>query len=35
LDSIEKVEPEVEDLPTFIAEKLDIQLSCSDDEADG
>jgi hypothetical protein len=35
LDSIEKAEAEVEDLATFIAEKLDIQLPCSDDEADG
>jgi hypothetical protein len=35
LDSIEKVESEVEDLSTFIAEKLNIQLPCSDDEADG
>jgi hypothetical protein len=35
LDSIEKAEPKVEDLATFIARKLDIQLPCSDDEADG
>jgi hypothetical protein len=35
LDSIEKAEPKVEDLATFIAEKLDIELPCSDDEADG
>jgi hypothetical protein len=34
LESIEKAEPKVEDLANFIAEKLDIQLSCSDDEAD-
>jgi hypothetical protein len=35
LDSIEKAEPKVEDLATFIAKKLDIELPCSDDEADG
>jgi hypothetical protein len=35
LDSTEKAEPEVEDIATFIAEKLDIQLPCSNDEADG
>jgi hypothetical protein len=35
LDSIEKTEPEFEDLATFIVEKLDIQLPCSHDEADG
>jgi hypothetical protein len=35
LDSIEKAEPEVEDLATLNAGKLDIQLPCSDDEADG
>jgi hypothetical protein len=35
LDSIEKAEPKVEDLATFIAEKLDIELPYSDDEADG
>jgi hypothetical protein len=34
LDSIEKAEPEVEDVTTFIAKMLDIQLPCSDDEAD-
>jgi hypothetical protein len=34
LDSIEKAKPKVKDLATFIAEKLDIQLPCSDDEAD-
>jgi hypothetical protein len=34
LESIEKVEPEVKDLANFIAEKLDIQLPSSDDEAD-
>jgi hypothetical protein len=34
LDSIEKAEPEVKDLATFIGEKLDIQLPCSNDEAD-
>jgi hypothetical protein len=34
LDSIEKAEPKVEDLATFIVEKLDIQVPCSDDEAD-
>jgi hypothetical protein len=33
LESIEKAEPEVEDLANFIAEKLNIQLSSSDDEA--
>jgi hypothetical protein len=33
LDSIEKAEPEVEDLANFIAKKLDIQLPSSDDEA--
>jgi hypothetical protein len=35
LDSIEKAEHEVEDLATFIAKKLDIQLPCSDYEANG
>jgi hypothetical protein len=35
LDSIEKAETEVEDLATFIIKMLDIQLPCSDDEADG
>jgi hypothetical protein len=35
LDSIEKAKPKVEDLATFIAEKLNIQLPCSDDEAGG
>jgi hypothetical protein len=35
LDSIEKAEPKVKDLATLITEKLDIQLPCSDDEADG
>jgi hypothetical protein len=34
LESIENVELEVEDLANFIAEKLDIQLPPSDDEAD-
>jgi hypothetical protein len=34
LESIEKAKPEVEDLANFIVEKLDIQLSSSDDEAD-
>jgi hypothetical protein len=34
LESIKKAEPEVEDLANFIAKKLDIQLPCSDDEAD-
>jgi hypothetical protein len=34
LESIEKAEPKVEDLANFITEKLDIQLPCSDDEAD-
>jgi hypothetical protein len=34
LESIEKAELEVEDLANFIAEKLDIQLPSSDDEAD-
>jgi hypothetical protein len=34
LESIEKVEPEVEDLGNFITENLDIQLPSSDDEAD-
>jgi hypothetical protein len=34
LDSIEKAEPKVEDLATFIAKKLDIQLPYSDDEVD-
>jgi hypothetical protein len=33
LKSIEKAEPEVEDLAYFIAEKLDIQLLSFDDEA--
>jgi hypothetical protein len=33
LESIEKAELEVEDLANFIAEKLDIQLPSSDDEA--
>jgi hypothetical protein len=33
LESIESAEPEVEDLANFIAEKLDIQLPPSDDEA--
>jgi hypothetical protein len=35
LDFIEKVEPKVEDLATFVAKKLDIQLPCSNDEANG
>jgi hypothetical protein len=35
LDSIEKAEPEVEDLATFTAGKLDIQLPYSDDESNG
>jgi hypothetical protein len=35
LESIENTEPEVEELANFIAEKLDIQLPSSDDEADG
>jgi hypothetical protein len=35
LDSIEKAKPKVEDLATFIAKRLDIQLPCSDDKADG
>jgi hypothetical protein len=35
LDSIEKAKPKVEDLATFIAKKLNIQLPCSDDEAGG
>jgi hypothetical protein len=35
LDSIEKAELEVKELATFITEKLDIQLPCYDDEADG
>jgi hypothetical protein len=34
LESIEKVEPKVEDLANFIAKKLDIQLPSSNDEAD-
>jgi hypothetical protein len=34
LESIENVEPEVEDLANFIAEKLDVQLPSSDDEVD-
>jgi hypothetical protein len=34
LESIENIELEVEDLANFISEKLDIQLSPSDDEAD-
>jgi hypothetical protein len=34
LESIENAELEVEDLANFIAEKLDIQLPSSDDEAD-
>jgi hypothetical protein len=34
LESIKKVDPKVEDLANFIAEKLDIQLPSSDDEAD-
>jgi hypothetical protein len=34
LESIENAESEVEDLANFIAEKLDIHLSPSDDEAD-
>jgi hypothetical protein len=34
LESIEKVELEVEDLANFISKKLDIELSSSDDEAD-
>jgi hypothetical protein len=34
LESIENVESKVEDLDNFIAEKLDIHLSPSDDEAD-
>jgi hypothetical protein len=34
LESIEKAEPKVKDLTNFIAEKLDIQLPSSDDEAD-
>jgi hypothetical protein len=33
LESIEKTEPEVEDWANFISEKLDIQLTSSDDEA--
>jgi hypothetical protein len=33
LESIENAESEVEDLANFIAEKLDIHLSPSDDEA--
>jgi hypothetical protein len=32
LKSIEKAEPEVEDLANFISEKLDIQLPSSSDE---
>jgi hypothetical protein len=35
LDYIKKAEPKVEDLATFIAQKLDIRLPCSNDEADG
>jgi hypothetical protein len=35
LESIENAESEVEDLANFIAEKLDIHLPPSDDEADG
>jgi hypothetical protein len=34
LEPIKKAAPKVEDLANFIAEKLDIQLPCSDDEAD-
>jgi hypothetical protein len=34
LESIENVESEVEDLANFIAEKLDIHLPPSDEEAD-
>jgi hypothetical protein len=34
LESIKNAESEVEDLANFIAEKLDIQLPPSDDEAD-
>jgi hypothetical protein len=34
LESIEKAEPEIEDLANFIAEKLDTHLPSSDDEAD-
>jgi hypothetical protein len=34
LESIKKVELEVEDLANFISKKLDIELSSSDDEAD-
>jgi hypothetical protein len=34
LESIENAEPKVEDLANFIAEKLDIHLPCSNDEAD-
>jgi hypothetical protein len=33
-ESIKNAESEVEDLANFIAEKLDIQLPPSDDEAD-
>jgi hypothetical protein len=34
LESIENAESEVEDLASFIADKLDIHLSPSDDEDD-
>jgi hypothetical protein len=34
LESIENAESEVEDLGNFIADKLDIHLPPSDDEAD-
>jgi hypothetical protein len=34
LESIENIEAEVEDLANFIADKLDIHLPLSDDEAD-
>jgi hypothetical protein len=34
LESIENAESEVEDLANFIADKLDIHLPPSDDEAD-
>jgi hypothetical protein len=34
MESIEKTEPEVEDLANFITKKLDIQLPSSDDEDD-
>jgi 1,2-phenylacetyl-CoA epoxidase catalytic subunit len=34
LESIENAESEVEDLANFIADKLDINLLSSDDEAD-